>query len=104
MDLLIYVIVSLIGIYLTLIASEYCYQGFRKQTNYRYIIYFVLALTFGAQHYSVLFNEVLIDNWFYFISFNMEKPTNIMRLFSLLFFLLTILTPAAIKIKIFVKA
>lgn len=100
MDLLIYVSVSLIGVYLSHVSSEYCYRGFRKQVNYRYVIYFALVLMFGCQHYSIFFNDQLINDWFYFISFDTEKPTSIMKLFSFLFFILTILTPPPSRLRL----
>lgn len=103
MDGLLYITVSLFGILLCHLLSEGIYRTCRNNPikNKIYAVcYIVCVMGFGAQHYGVCFENEMSNNWFFIISFDMNTPTDLIRMFGFLFFILTILTPPPSKLRL----
>lgn len=103
MDGLLYVTVSLIGVVLCHLLSEGIYRTHRNNSikNKVYTVsYVIFLMEFGAQHYGVCFENEMSNNWLFIISFDANAPTDSIRMFGFLFFILTILTPPPSKLRL----
>lgn len=103
MDGVLYVTVSLIGVVLCHLSSEGIYRTYRNNPikNKVYtILYIIFLMEFGAQHYGVCFENEMSNNWLFMISFDINAPTDSIRMFGFLFFILTILTPPPSKLRL----
>lgn len=84
-----YAFISLIG----LGTSHFFSERYRKKnTNIRFILYVAAACAFGHQHYSILFEKTIVDNWLFFINSNSETVSGSLRFMSFVFLVSTTAT------------
>lgn len=102
-DEILYIGVSFIGVVLCHFFSDGIYRTIRNNPvrNKLYTICYIVSLmSFGSQHYGIFFENKILNNWLFIISFEMDSPTDLIKVFSFLFFVLTILTPPPSKLKL----
>ncbi|MFA0114346.1 hypothetical protein AB4407_11840 [Vibrio sp. 10N.261.46.E11] len=84
-----YVLISLIGIGINHFLSEH----YRKNNSkMQFIAYVIIACAFGHQHYSILFEKVVVDNWLFFFTSNAATVSDTLRFLSFIFLVLTTAT------------
>lgn len=84
-----YVFISLVGIGINHFLSEH----YRKNNSkMRFCVYILSACAFGHQHYSILFEKIVVDNWLFFFTSNTNTVSDTLRFLSFIFLLLTTAT------------
>lgn len=91
MILLLYISISLLGVYLChAISNKYLSTG-RENNRYLYL-YLVIALMLGEQHYSLAFNKEVSLLWGLFFNEAFMSVSDTVSNMGFAFFVLTILT------------
>jgi len=84
-----YALISIVGLGISHFLSEH-YS--KKNTNIRFVLYVVATCAFGHQHYSILFEKAIVDNWLFFIDSNSNTVSDTLRFMSFVFLVLTTAT------------
>lgn len=89
MSLWLYVFVSLLGVIICHYLSE---LYLRKDKVILFIIYFLVGVQFGSQHYSLTFDKTFVRNWLFIFETDNSAYTDLYRYTALIFMIVMAFT------------
>ncbi|CAM3239019.1 hypothetical protein [Vibrio neptunius] len=89
MSIWLYVFVSLLGVIICHYLSE---LYLRKDKVILFIIYFLVFVEFGSQHYSLTFDKTFVRNWLFLFEADNSAYTDWYSFIGLVFVIVTVCT------------
>ncbi|WP_114785198.1 hypothetical protein [Vibrio tetraodonis] len=89
MSIWLYVLVSLLGVMICHFLSE---LYLRKEKVMVFIIYFLVGVEFGSQHYSLTFDKTFVRHWLFIFEADNSAYTDLYRYIALVFMIVSAFT------------
>ena len=100
MSIWLYVFVSLLGVSICHYLSE---LYLRKDKVILFIIYFLVFVEFGSQHYSLTFDKTFVSSWLFLFKGDNSVYTDTYRYTALALMIVTVLTLPPSRLTFFTR-